>query len=81
MAFTPDLALPRFEFGRKAHSVGRGEPCSVAWHQPQCVPEVSHEVVLSHFIPSWDSPTQMHEAPRIDTGSWRLPVDQSREDR
>jgi hypothetical protein len=81
VAFAPDLLLPRFEFGRKAHGVSRSELCSVAWHQPQGIPEVLYEVVLSHFIPSRNSPTQVHEAPSIDTGGWRFSVDQSREDR
>jgi hypothetical protein len=81
VAFTPDLPLPRFEFRRKAHSVSRSELCSVAWYQPQGAPEVLYEVALSHFIPSRNSPAQVHEAPGIDASGWRLPVDQSREDR
>jgi hypothetical protein len=81
MAFTPDLPLPRFEFGREAHGVSRSELGAVAWHQPQCIPEVLYEVALSHFIPSRNRPTQVHQAPSIDTSSRRLPVDQSREDR
>src|SRR5207249_11386736 len=81
VAFTPNLPLPCFEFGRKAHRISRRELGSVARHQPQGVPQVSCEVVLSHFIPSRNSPTQMHEAPSIDTSSRRLPVDQRRENR
>jgi hypothetical protein len=53
----------------------------MSWHQPQGAPEVLYEVALSYFIPSRNSPTQVHEAPSIDTGGWRLSVDQSREDR
>jgi hypothetical protein len=81
MAFTPDLPPPGFEFGRKAHGVSRGELYSVAWHQSQSITKVAYEVVLSHFIPSRNSPTQVHEAPGVDTSGRRISVDQSREHR
>jgi hypothetical protein len=81
MAFTPDLPLPRFELGRKAHGISRRELNTVAWHQSQGVPEVLDEIALSDFIPSWNRATQMHKAPSIDASSRRLSVDQKRQDR
>jgi hypothetical protein len=81
MAFAPDLPLPGVEFGRKAHGVSRSELRSVAWHQPQSIPEVAYEVALSHFIPLRNSPLQVHEAPGIDASGRWISVDQSREHR
>jgi hypothetical protein len=81
MAITPDLPLPRFEFGRKAHGITRSELGSVTWRQSQSVPEMLDKIALSYFIPSWNSATQVHKASSIDASRRRLAVDQSREDR
>ena len=65
--------------GRETYSIRLGKLRSVAWHQPQRVPQVLHEVLLNHFIPARDVTTQMHEAPGVHTSCRRVAVDQGRE--
>jgi|SRR5215471_4384608 len=81
MAFSTDLALPALQTYGKARCLSPGKLRSVAWYEPQCVAQVLHEVLLSHFIPAWDSTPQVHEASSIDAGGRGIAIHQEGEDR